>query len=195
MGSEFWWRTHDSHDEFSRKFVHITVGSFVAFWPFYLSWGQIMFLSLAFLVVISISKYLRIFRAIHSVQRATWGELFFAAAVGLCAVITHNKWIYLAAVLQMSLADGLAAVLGVRYGSSNGYKVLGYSKSIVGSTTFFVVSCAILIAFSHFSHLPLGAIQVLALAGFATIIENIGIQGLDNVLVPVAVALSLKFIV
>ena len=55
MGSEFWWRTHDSHDEFSRKFVHITVGSFVAFWPFYLSWGQIMFLSLAFLVVISIT--------------------------------------------------------------------------------------------------------------------------------------------
>ncbi len=60
LGSELWWRKHITHSEFSRKFVHITVGSFVAFWPFYLSWGQIRLLSLGFLIVVGISKYLHV---------------------------------------------------------------------------------------------------------------------------------------
>src|ERR1700735_297787 len=104
--SEVWWRNTKVHDEVSRKFVHITVGSFVAFWPFFLSWGQIELLSAVFLVAITLSKYLNIFKAIHSVQRPTGGEIFFALAVGAIALITHNKWIYMTALLQMSLADG-----------------------------------------------------------------------------------------
>src|SRR5882757_6771805 len=104
--SEYGWRRGYMTSEVGRKFVHITVGSFVAFWPFFLSWNQIRLLSLGFLVVVGISKYFRVFRAIHSVQRPTWGELYFALSVGLVTLVTHNKWIYMAALLQMSLADG-----------------------------------------------------------------------------------------
>ena len=91
---EFWWRHQRLQTEFTRKFVHITVGSFVAFWPFFLSWNEIRILSVAFLIVVAISKHLRIFRAIHSVQRPTWGELYFAVAVGAITFITNDKWIY-----------------------------------------------------------------------------------------------------
>jgi dolichol kinase len=114
--SELWHRRHAGSNELSRKFVHVTVGSFVAFWPFFLSWNQIVFLSGAFLVGIAASKYLNIFQAIHSVQRPTWGEIFFAMAVGIIALVTQSKGIYAAALLQMSLADGLAAVIGGRFG-------------------------------------------------------------------------------
>src|ERR1700679_212107 len=80
--NELWWRRHTIHSELSRKFIHVSVGSFVAFWPYFLSWRQIQLLSIAFLVVVVISKHMHFFRAIHSVQRPTWGEILFAIAVG-----------------------------------------------------------------------------------------------------------------
>lgn len=191
---EFWWRKQRLHTEFTRKFVHITVGSFVAFWPFFLSWNEIRLLSVAFLVVVAVSKYLRLFRAIHSVQRPTWGELCFALAVGAITLITQDKWIYAAALLQMSLADGFAAVIGTRYGQRFRYIVFGHAKSLLGSLTFFVTSVLILVCFSHFSSMELSAWFIVDLAGAASLIENLGVQGLDNLLVPILITCALRFI-
>lgn len=193
VGNEVWWRKHVVHNEFSRKFIHVTVGSFVAFWPFFLSWDQIKWLSLAFLVVIGLSKYLHVFRAIHSVQRPTLGEIYFALAVGIVAIITQDKWIYMAALLQMSLADGLAAIVGIRYGKQS-YLVFGHRKSIMGSSAFFVVSLLIVIGYAQLSGVSLGWVSLLGLAALTTVIENVGVKGLDNLLVPVLVAVVLKML-
>jgi len=190
VGSELWWRKRITHGEFSRKFVHITVGSFVAFWPFFLSWNQIRLLSLGFLIVVGVSKYFRVFRAIHSVQRPTMGELYFALSVGLVTVITHDKWIYAASLLQMSLADGFAAVMGVRFGRQS-YLVFSHRKSLVGTLTFFVTSLAILAAYTQAASVHLGAVFMIGAAALAALIENLGVAGLDNLLVPVVIALLL----
>ena len=149
--NEIWWRKQRVHNEISRKFVHVTVGTFVAFWPFFLTWQEIRILSIAFIVCVLVSKQLKIFQAIHSVQRPTYGEVLFAAAVGAIALITQNEWIYMAAVLQMSLADGLAAIVGTRFGNRTRYMVLGHPKSVHGTATFLVVSIAIFIIFTGFS--------------------------------------------
>jgi phytol kinase len=191
--SELWFRRRGNRGELSRKFVHITVGSFAALWPLFLSWGQIRLLSLAFLVVIGISKYFGIFKAIHSVQRPTWGEVFFAIVAGGLTFITHSKGIYAAALLQMSLADGLAAVIGVRYGKHK-YYVFRHAKSIEGTATFFVTSVIILIGFSVYSH-HIGVASIALIAAFAALIENVGIRGSDNLLVPLVVALLLQLII
>ncbi len=189
--SEVWWRSSKVHDELSRKFVHITVGSFVAFWPFFMSWNQIRLLSLAFLIGVALSKYLNIFQAIHSVQRPTWGELFFAAAVGSVTFVTHNKWIYAAALLQMGLADGLAAVLGVRYGKRSSYQVFGSHKSVFGSSVFLVLSILILLDYKYASGASLSVVWLVITALLATALENLAAFGLDNLVVPLAVALLL----
>lgn len=189
--NEFWWRSRSVHGEFSRKFIHLTVGSFVATWPFFLTWHEIEFLSLAFLIVVLISKRLRLFRAIHSVQRPTWGELYFAISVGLIALTTHDKWVYAAALLQMSLADGLAAVLGIMYGGKQRYSVFGHAKSLVGTLTFFMVSAAILVAFRQWGDVPLDIAMLIGISAGATLLENVGVRGLDNLLVPIFVAVLL----
>lgn len=187
VGSELWWRKRITHGEFSRKFVHITVGSFVAFWPFFLSWNQIRLLSLGFLIVVGISKYFRLFRAIHSVQRPTMGELYFALSVGLVTVITQDKWIYAASLMQMSLADGFAAVMGVRFGRQS-YLVFSHRKSLVGTLTFFFTSLAILAVYAQLTSVHLDAVFMIGAAALAALIENFGVAGLDNLLVPVAIA-------
>ncbi len=188
VGNEFWYRKKGPRGEFSRKFVHITVGSFVAFWPFFLTWQEIRYLSLAFLLVVSVSRLLGVFKAIHSVQRPTWGEVFFACSVGAITLITENQWVYAAALLQMSLADGMAAIIGTRYGSKYKYLVFGYPKSIAGTATFFIISFSILYLLN--GHFPdqLSLAAILAISAVASLFENIFIMGFDNLAVPILVA-------
>jgi len=179
----------------SRKFIHIVVGSLVALGPFYLSWTEIIILSVGFIFVVGISRYFNIFQSIHAVERPTWGEVFFALAVGALVFITNEPWIYAAALLHMSLADGLAAVVGVTWGRRTSYMIFRHPKSLVGSVTFFAVSVAILFGYSAMSGSPLNLGIILGLAIMATAIENLGVAGLDNLLVPVVIGVALARLV
>ncbi|MDB5171077.1 MAG: phosphatidate cytidylyltransferase [Candidatus Saccharibacteria bacterium] len=196
VASELWWRRRDVHGEFSRKFVHITVGSFVAFWPYFLTPRQIMLLSLAFLVGVAVSKYLNIFQAIHSVQRPTLGEFWFALVVGLLALITDtHPHIYTTALLVMALADGLAAVVGIHFGNGYRYVVFGSPKSILGTATFFATTCLILTGYVLATPGALALSLIFPIAAVATILENVAVRGLDNLLVPLFMAGTLLLLV
>lgn len=190
--NEWWWHGRQ-HGEPSRKFVHVIVGTFVAFWPLFLSWRQIELLSLAFLAVVLVSRRLNIFRAIHSVQRPTWGELYFALAVGLVALFVRQPAVYAVALLHMSVADGLAAIVGSRFGTRHRYKIFGAWKSWLGTTTFLVSSLVILLGFSLQQGHVIAWLPLLAIA--ATLLENVAVRGLDNLLVPLAVAVVLRLAV
>ena len=79
--TEFLWRLRDISTEVSRKLVHIFVASFVAFWPLIMSWHYIQLIGLAFLLIILISWRFNILKSIHSIERTTAGELFFAVSI------------------------------------------------------------------------------------------------------------------
>ncbi len=194
MVSELWWRKHQSHGEFSRKFVHITVGSFVAFWPYFLDANQIKLLSLAFLIVVGVSKRLDFFQAVHSIQRPTLGEFWFALVVGLLAFDSGHPHVYTAALLVMSLADGLAAVIGLRYGKRYHYTIFGSYKTLAGTLTFFVTSYVILAVYSTITFNLTFSPLILLITLTATFLENIAIRGLDNLVVPLFVAGALTLI-
>jgi phytol kinase len=189
--SEVWWRTRPIHDEVARKFVHITVGSLVAFFPYFLTHQEIMLLSGSFLVVVALSRKFNIFSAIHSVQRPTWGEFWFALVVGLLAIVPDHHHIYTVALLVMSLADGMAAVVGIRFGRSTRYKVFKSEKSLVGTLTFFIVCCLILVGYTLVSPTPSIVAWIIPLSLAGTLIENVAPDGLDNLLVPFLIASSL----
>ncbi len=183
--NELYWRNKKRHSELSRKFIHIVVGSFVAFWPFYLSWLDIQVISLAFIVVVLISRKINLFKSIHSVGRTTWGELYFGISVGLVSVMSSNKWVYMVAILQMSLADGLAAVIGSGVLIGRRYKIFGHNKSIIGSLTFYIVSfilTVIYLVLSKGQSQPAAVLIVLPLV--STALENVSVGGLDNLTVP-----------
>lgn len=191
VGSEIWWRKKHPHDEFSRKFIHITVGTFAAFWPYYLTWNQILFLGSAFLVVVLFSQYLNVFQAIHAVERPTWGEACFALAVGLLALVTREPAIYAVAILHMGLADGVAAIVGTVYGKTNAYKVFGHTKTVAGTLSFLAISLTLLIAYGTIAPQAISAVILVGLALLATVLENVAVRGLDNLFVPLVVAVVL----
>lgn len=191
--AELLWRTKMLESEYSRKLVHIMVGSFAAFWGFFLSDTQILLMAVSMFSVVLASRVFKLFASIHSVNRKTWGELFFPIGIALCALLTDSPWIFLAAVLHVSLADGLAALIGKNYVKKYGYKVLGQQKTVVGSLTFFNASLAIVLVITLLaSELSINLVIALMLPLVATIAENIGFYGSDDVLVPTSVVVMLS---
>lgn len=189
--AEYLSRYKGVHSELTRKIVHVLVGMFVAFWPFFLSWRQIQLLSVLFLVVVLVSIKLNIFGSIHAVSRNKMGEVLFAVIIGLLAFISTDPWIFAAAMLHLSLADGLAAVVGLAYGDGNSYRIMGRTKSLAGSLAFFFSSIAIMLWYVSFSGTEPSAVAVLWLPVAATIAENLSGEGTDNLVIPVLVALVL----
>jgi phytol kinase len=188
---EYLRRVHLFHAEVTRKFIHITTASFIAFWPFFMTWKQIELISLLMFAGILISRYLHLFRAIHGVKRRTWGELFFAMSIGIAAVLSQSDWVFAAAMLIMGVADGFAALVGTLLDKTHRYKVFGHVKSYEGTVTFFVMSIIILFACSAIGHFPLSALGLLWLALLATLFENIAVAGTDNLFVPLIIVILL----
>jgi phytol kinase len=184
-------RAKQIHAELTRKLVHVAVGTFVAFWPFFLSWRQIQLLSLLFFIIVCISIKLNVFRSIHAVKRNMLGELLFAIVIGLLALISTNEWVFTAAMLHLSIADGLAAVVGLGWGDSNSYKVWGRTKSIAGSVAFLVASFCILAMYGILANSTTSFFTLLWLPLVATAAENIAVQGTDNLVMPLLIAVVL----
>ncbi len=189
--NEFFLKKFIKNKEFNRKFIHIFIGTILAFLPYVMSWQLIRVLSVSFVIVILISKKFNIFKSIHGVSRNTYGEVFFGLVIGILTFITHDKIIFTISVLNMSLSDGLAAVVGSKYGKRHKYKVFGVTKSILGTLTFMLTSYALLIIFLISTHTNPN-IYYLLVPILAGLIENLSIYGLDNLLVPIFIALALS---
>ncbi len=188
---EYLRRIHLLHTEVTRKFIHITVASFVATWPFFMEWRQILLISLLMFTGIVVSRHLHLFRAIHGVQRRTWGELFFAMSIGIAAVLSNGEWTFAAAMLVMGVADGFAALAGTLFNGRR-YKVFGHNKSIRGTVTFYAMTVLILIGCSASGDLGLSLAGFLLLPLIATVFENIAVAGTDNLFVPFAIILGVS---
>ena len=192
--TEYLWRSNSLRGESARKLIHILVGTYVAFWPFIIGFEAIQVISAVFLLVVAFSLKFELFKAIHGVGRRTWGEILFAIGIGLIAVLTSEPWIFAACIFHMSVADGLAALAGKNWGKNNRYHIDRYEKSIVGTTVFWI--CSLVITAVALINLPdlqgSAGIYLLWLPLTASLTENIGINGTDNVLVPLLVYVSLS---
>lgn len=193
--SEYLWRSGKVQVEVSRKIIHMGTGALIAFWPFFLSWTAIQLASLALLIVVLISSKINLFKSIHSVDRITKGEILYPIGIGLCALLEPAPWIFTAAILHLAFADGMAAIVGVKYGKKTRYSLLSHGKSLAGSLAFFAVSLLIFVSAMMFISHPttfelfawfLGASLVL------TLLENISWYGLDDITIPIGVVIILS---
>jgi phytol kinase len=183
---------YDFHPEITRKFIHISVATFAAFWPLFMSWGNIAATSLFLFFGVLVSKRLKFFDAIYKVKRLTWGEIFFPVSIGLGALLSINTSLaFSAAMLHLGLADGLAAIVGTLFGHNSRYKVFGHTKSRAGTITFYVCSLLIILFFGVLNGPHSGFTTLLWLPLVATLFENVGIAGSDNFLVPMLIVVML----
>ena len=95
-------------------------------------------------------------------------------------------------ILVMGYGDGLAAIIGRKFGKTKIRHRFTGQKTIVGSAAMFVTSSIVIAIFSQRYNLGWthsGCIKILGIAGCATALELFTPLGLDNLSVPIITAL------
>ena len=195
--SEVLWQKNILRGEYGRKFVHIVTGCFIAFWPYYLTTHIITLLAVISLAAVLVVRFTKIVNSIHDIKRVTAGEYFYPLGLLFAARFAHAHWIFTAALLFVALADGMAAVIGKKWGTHQlPIKLFGLKKTYVGSIAYILfayvsIGIAALLGGSVFMLHSFTVVYILV--PFVTVlIEAFSPFGLDNIIVPTLVVLVLN---
>ncbi|MEN8130086.1 MAG: hypothetical protein ABFS45_07790 [Pseudomonadota bacterium] len=183
------------HPEVLRKLMHVLMGLvatsfpwlFDQVWPVaLLAVGSIIAL---ILVRSGVSAAGSLRGVLHGVKRSSWGELLFPVAVALVfALADGDPLLYCVPILILTLADAVAALIGIYYGQIQ-FSTLEGRKSIEGSLAFFIVAflCVhiVLLLFTEVGRLESLLIGLL-MGVIAMMFEAVAWRGLDNLFIPVA---------
>nr|WP_041642265.1 diacylglycerol/polyprenol kinase family protein [Trichormus azollae] len=186
-------RFTNSEPEIIRKIVHIGTGNviLIAWWlniPATVGITASIFAS----IITLLSYIFPILPGINSVGRQSLGTFFYALSIGiLVAGFWYLQQPQYAAIgiLTMAWGDGLAALIGQRFGKHK-YKLLGSNKSWEGSFTMtflsFLINMFILLG-TQGNIWQTWVISILV-AIVATTLEAFSFLGIDNLTVPVGSA-------
>ena len=119
------------------------------------------------------------------------GLVYYAITWTILAyVFFDNRVVIAIGILAMSYGDGLASLIGVKYGKHT-YRIIHDTKSYVGSLTMAVATFAILLIAVGYYLIPVTSTLVISLvviAIIAMVVEGVTPFGLDNLSVPFVVA-------
>jgi phytol kinase len=186
-------RFTNSEPEIIRKIVHIGTGNviLIAWWldiPAFLGIAAAILAS----IITLLSYFFPILPGINSVGRQSLGTFFYSVSIGiLVATFWYLQQPQYAAlgILIMTWGDGLAALVGQRFGKHK-YKIFGSNKSWEGSLTMtfvsFLITMLILVA-TQGNFWQIWAISIIV-AIVATILEAFSFLGIDNLTVPIGSA-------
>jgi dolichol kinase len=167
----------------------------MAFWPLFLPLDGIAIIGLMALVFLVYSRFSPIFHAMYVTDRKTYGELFFALAITVCAVFAKEPWIYTTAILFLAIADGGAALAGRLYGKSNAYFVFGFKnlkKSIAGTLAYILLAyLCLFLGLQYYEGQQISS-YIYLLPLLAACIENISPYGSDDFMAPLVVVFVLN---
>ena len=190
LTNEYLWEKKLVRGEASRKLAHILIGSFIAAWPIYMSWHEIRIALVAAFLSAVIVRKLVLFRSIFDVKRRSYGDIAAPLIIIIAAILEPTKTIFAVAVLHVAFADGMAALIGSRFGRKTAYNIMKQKKTLVGTATFYICSMIIMTTAAIFKptiDVPTIGMYIGVIPVLATLIENISPNGLDNVFVPGAV--------
>jgi len=178
--------------ELTRKIVHIGAGQVIllAWWRQIPAWMGMTAAVVAAIVAL-ISYRLPILPGVNGIGRRSLGTFFYAISIGVVVAWFWPQQPYygVIGILIMSWGDGLAALVGQRWGR-HPYQVLGQQKSWEGSLAMLGVSFAIalFVLLSIQGSTWQTWIVAIVTALVATALETISQFGIDNLTVPLGAA-------
>lgn len=187
-------------DESMRKFIHIGVSNW---WflelRYFTTMGWALVGPILFIILNSLFTFLDWGTALGMGDRKrNYGLIYFPVTLVILVLLQYNGLVRPLAstvgVLVMGYGDGLAALVGSKWGKREiPFNVS--KKSYLGTLTMFIVSLAIvLVALIFFSDLPLwmAIISAVVIAAVSAVIEVITPFGLDNLTVPLLATLLIE---
>ncbi len=199
LTAELLHRYTDTNPEQVRKVVHIGTGNVIIIaWLLDLpAWVGITSGVLAGIITL-ISYRLPILPGVNSVGRKSLGTFFYAVSIGIVTAVfwpLNLPHFGVIGILIMAWGDGLAAIIGQRFGK-HPYTIFGNTKSWEGTLIMFGVSYAIvsLVLLTVNGNIWQTWVVGIPVAIVATGVESIAQWGLDNLTVPLSSA-GLAFLV
>ncbi len=195
LAAELWCRLRNAKPEWTRKLVHVGGGAacLAIPWLVHSAW-TVLAMAAALSLLFAVGGKTRCLRALHGVDRKTRGSEYYPLSVFLVYVMTRGQeWLYVSSVLVLAVADGLAALIGTRYGTLK-YEVEDEEKSLEGSLVFMVIAfLAMALPMRLMTDLPLATcvLSALLVAVLVTGFEAISLHGSDNIFVPLGVCVIL----
>ena len=189
------------HPETSRKVLHIMVGNIAFLLPIFVT-REIMALVAAgpFIVLTFLISPYTPFKSIRGKTSSaghSMGLVYYAITWTVLAYLFFDHMIVIAiGIFAMSYGDGLASLVGVKYGKHK-YNIAGDEKSFIGTIAMFVSTLGtMLVAIVYynlvqgtgfaFTPVSIGFLALFAAAG--AIVEGFTPKGLDNLTVPFVIA-------
>jgi phytol kinase len=177
-------RVLKKHPNFSRKFLHIMVGNILFILPFFQSrWVMALLAAAPFiLLTFLISPYspLKIKDRISGSGHGL-GLVYYAISWTVLALLFFDQpWIIGVGIAAMSYGDGMASLIGMKYGRIK-YNLTGDNKSLEGSLAMFFVLIVMLWVVLAYYAVPVNPMVIVSVALVATILEGITPKGLDNI--------------
>ena len=182
-----------SNSEIVRKIVHIGTGNVILLaWWFKIPASIGIAASILASGLTLLSYRFPLLPGINSVGRKSLGTFFYSISIGiLIAWFWYLKQPYYAVlgILIMAWGDGLAALVGQRFGKHK-YYVLGGQKSLEGSLAMTLVCffISVLIFLSVQGNTWETYLVSVVIALVATGLEAISYLGIDNITVPLGSA-------
>jgi len=178
--------------ELSRKIVHIGTGPVLP-----LAWLLDVPASIAVpcAVVVTLIAFINhrwnLLSAVEDVGRDSYGTVAYGFAICLLLLLfwADNPSAACAGVLVMAFGDGLAGLIGRAVRSPN-WTILDQRKSIVGTSTMAITSAVVLLALVLITQSQLTPLRLIVVCTLAVGLEQLSFWGIDNLTVPLGVALS-----
>ncbi len=185
--------------EWTRKIAHVGSGIVALTYPKFIDnhW-VVLALTLSFTFILYFSKKMGWFQSIFSIERKSYGELFFVWTTWFLFLIfqaTGNPIYYYIPFAIVVFADPAAALIGKSLPLRT-YEIKGHQKSFGGSLSFFIVSLFIMVLFfpaSDFSG-NFFTLFVVIMALILTLVEAFSFKGLDNLSIPIVALFLLKIL-
>lgn len=170
----------------TRKIVHIGVSFCFLIMYYYFQYTFHMFIPpLTFIILNYLSYKKNIFKGME--DENSFGTICYPISVFIMSLLTYfnNDLVgaYAIGLFCMGLGDGLAPIIARNFESK---KIIN-KKTLVGTITVLVVSLFVVFFFNSFFNLDLNIFEIIIIGISASLIELIGIKGLDNVYLPLGI--------
>jgi phytol kinase len=173
--------------ELTRKFVHIGTGNVILLaWGLNCSLPLCLVFSILFTVIAYLSYSTNILPMLNGIGRDTRGVFYYALSITCLVALFWGQGkpeFATIGIMMMSWGDGLAALVGQRWGRHK-YWIGNNQRSIEGSLTMFVVSSGVTTIILWLSNYPLAWLIAVPSALVATALEAVSVGGTDNLTVP-----------
>jgi len=178
--------------ELVRKVVHIGTGHvlLIAWWLQIPTWLCVA-AGVTFTAIALASHYTNILPMLNDVGRKTYGVFYYALSITVLVALLWDRYPQYAVigVMVMSWGDGMAALIGKRFGKHT-FIYMGNKRSLEGSLAMFATSLVVILSIFASAHSlsPRDIGVAIPVAAIAAVLEACSPGGTDNLSVPLSSA-------